>query len=70
MARTPSIVIAEFVFFKKTIFSTKVMELALVSLGVAIATVTDLESNLFSAVVAVACITSNAINNIIWSNLQ
>ncbi|KAH0854192.1 hypothetical protein HID58_090129 [Brassica napus] len=46
IAVTPTIVLAEFVLFKKTLSSTKVMALAVVSLGVAIATVTDLEFNL------------------------
>ncbi|CAN8252953.1 unnamed protein product [Cochlearia groenlandica] len=70
IAVTPTIVLAEFVLFKKTISSTKVMALALVSLGVAIATVTDLEFNLFGALVAVAWIIPSAINKILWSNLQ
>lgn len=105
IAVTPTIVLAEFVLFKKTISSTKVllefydippikyhyiflvltvgtcysvlgfvisqvMALAVVSLGVAIATVTDLEFNLFGALVAVAWIIPSAINKILWSNLQ
>ena len=48
----------------------QVMALAVVSLGVAIATVTDLEFNLFGALVAVAWIIPSAINKILWSNLQ
>ncbi|KAL1195266.1 Nucleotide-sugar uncharacterized transporter 2 [Cardamine amara subsp. amara] len=70
IAVTPTIVLAEFVLFKKTISSQKVMALGVVSLGVAIATVTDLEFNLFGALVAVAWIIPSAINKILWSNLQ
>ncbi|KAL0734843.1 hypothetical protein Bca4012_011053 [Brassica carinata] len=101
IAVTPTIVLAEFILFKKTISSTKVfagfsydfmlsftwfsfgaysvfrvcslsqvVALAVVSLGVAIATVTDLEFNLFGALVAVAWIIPSAINKILWSNLQ
>ncbi|KAI5427654.1 hypothetical protein KIW84_032891 [Lathyrus oleraceus] len=50
---TPTIVLAEFIFFKKTISSKKVLALAAVSAGVAVATVSDLEFNLFGAIVAV-----------------
>jgi len=41
-----------------------------VSTGVAVATVTDLEFNLFGALVAIAWIIPSAINKILWSNLQ
>ena len=48
----------------------QVLALVLVSVGVAVATVTDLEFNLFGAVVAIAWIVPSAINKILWSNLQ
>ncbi|XP_048334123.1 nucleotide-sugar uncharacterized transporter 2 [Ziziphus jujuba] len=70
IAVTPSIVIAEFIIYRKTISSKKVLSLVIVSLGVAIATVTDLEFNLFGALIAVAWIIPSAINKILWSNLQ
>ncbi|KAI5403577.1 hypothetical protein KIW84_050947 [Lathyrus oleraceus] len=47
IAVTPTIVLAEFIFFKKTISSKKVLALVAVSAGVAVATVSDLEFNLF-----------------------
>ncbi|KAK4575661.1 hypothetical protein RGQ29_026575 [Quercus rubra] len=70
IAVTPTIVIAEFILFRKTISSKKVLALAVVSVGVAIATVTDLEFNLFGALVAIAWIIPSAINKILWSRLQ
>lgn len=111
IAVTPSIVVAEFIIFKKTISSTKVTDnffhflcyllytlllenssrtyvylysnhlkkcssfeqvlaLVVVSIGVAVATVTDLEFNLFGALIATAWIIPSAINKILWSNLQ
>lgn len=70
IAVTPTIVIAEFILFRKTISSKKVLALAVVSAGVAIATVTDLEFNLFGALVAIAWIIPSAINKILWSRLQ
>lgn len=70
IAVTPTIVIAEFILFRKTISFEKVLALILVSIGVAVATVTDLEFNLFGAIVAVAWIIPSAINKILWSNLQ
>lgn len=48
----------------------QVLALAVVSVGVAVATVTDLEFNLFGAVVAVIWIIPSAINKILWSTLQ
>lgn len=48
----------------------QVLALSVVSVGVAIATVTDLEFNLFGALVAIAWIVPSAINKILWSNLQ
>ncbi|VAI73141.1 unnamed protein product [Triticum turgidum subsp. durum] len=47
-----------------------VITLVIVSFGVAVATVTDLEFNIFGACVAVAWIIPSAINKILWSNLQ
>ncbi|AET00822.2 putative sugar phosphate transporter domain-containing protein [Medicago truncatula] len=70
IAVTPTIVLAEFILFRKTISSKKVLALAAVSAGVAVATVSDLEFNLFGAIVAVIWIIPSAINKILWSNLQ
>lgn len=70
IAVTPTIVLAEFILFKKTTSSNKALALAVVSAGVAVATVTDLEFNLFGALVAIAWIIPSAINKILWSNLQ
>ncbi|CAA0814032.1 Nucleotide/sugar transporter family protein [Striga hermonthica] len=70
IAVTPTIVTAEFILFKKTISFSKVVSLVVVSFGVAVATVTDLEFNMFGAVIAVAWIIPSAINKILWSNLQ
>ncbi|CAJ1971530.1 unnamed protein product [Sphenostylis stenocarpa] len=70
IAVTPTIVLAEFILFKKTISFTKVLALAVVSAGVAVATVTDLEFNLFGALIAIAWIIPSAINKILWSTLQ
>ncbi|KAK9268313.1 hypothetical protein L1049_000061 [Liquidambar formosana] len=67
---TPTIVLAEFILFRKTITFMKVMALAVVSVGVAVATITDLEFNLFGACIAMAWIIPSAINKILWSNLQ
>ncbi|KAM3243301.1 hypothetical protein ACQJBY_055323 [Aegilops geniculata] len=47
-----------------------VITLATVSIGVAVATVTDLEFNFFGACVALAWIVPSAVNKILWSNLQ
>ena len=44
--------------------------LAVVSFGVAVATVTDLEFNFFGACVALAWIVPSAVNKILWSSLQ
>ncbi|KAK9941172.1 hypothetical protein M0R45_017792 [Rubus argutus] len=70
IAVTPTIVLAEFILFSKTISCNKVLALAVVSVGVAVATVTDLEFNLFGALIAIAWIVPSAINKILWSNLQ
>ncbi|XP_057982630.1 nucleotide-sugar uncharacterized transporter 2 isoform X2 [Malania oleifera] len=67
---TPTIVIAEFILFRKTISFNRVIALAVVSAGVAVATVTDLEFNFFGACIAVAWIIPSAVNKILWSNLQ
>jgi hypothetical protein len=48
----------------------QVMALAAVSAGVAVATVSDLEFNLFGAIVAIIWIIPSAINKILWSTLQ
>ncbi|KAL6203683.1 hypothetical protein ACLB2K_027383 [Fragaria x ananassa] len=48
----------------------QVLALAVVSAGVAVATVTDLEFNLFGALIAIAWIVPSAVNKILWSNLQ
>ncbi|KAG6685976.1 nucleotide-sugar uncharacterized transporter 2 isoform X2 [Carya illinoinensis] len=70
IAVTPTIVLAEFILFRKTISFNKVLALAVVSAGVAVATVTDLEFNLFGSLIAIAWIIPSGINKILWSNLQ
>ncbi|WCJ33133.1 Nucleotide/sugar transporter family protein [Euphorbia peplus] len=70
IAVTPTIVLAEFILFRKTVSYQKVFCLAIVSVGVAIATVTDLQFNLFGACIAIIWIIPSAINKILWSNLQ
>uniref|UniRef100_A0A6N2KKP8 Sugar phosphate transporter domain-containing protein n=2 Tax=Salix viminalis TaxID=40686 RepID=A0A6N2KKP8_SALVM len=70
IAVTPSIVLAEFIWFKKRVSFSKVVALAVVSIGVAVATVTDLQFSLFGACVALAWIIPSAINKILWSTLQ
>ncbi|KAH1063080.1 hypothetical protein J1N35_028067 [Gossypium stocksii] len=70
IAVTPTIVLAEFVLFRKTISFKKVLALGAVSAGVAVATVTDLQFNAFGACIALAWIVPSAINKILWSNLQ
>ncbi|XP_019456039.1 PREDICTED: uncharacterized membrane protein At1g06890-like [Lupinus angustifolius] len=70
IAVTPTIVFAEFILFRKTISFKKVLALVVVSAGVAVATVTDIEFNLFGAVVAIVWIIPSAINKILWSTLQ
>ncbi|KAK6934635.1 Sugar phosphate transporter domain [Dillenia turbinata] len=67
---TPTIVLAEFIWCKKTISFEKVIALAVVSIGVAVATVTDLEFNFFGACIAIAWIIPSATNKILWSNMQ
>ncbi|KAG2611241.1 hypothetical protein PVAP13_4KG133700 [Panicum virgatum] len=70
IAVTPTIVVAEFIIFQKKVSLQKVIMLVVVSFGVAIATVTDLEFNFFGACVALAWIIPSAVNKILWSNLQ
>uniref|UniRef100_A0ACD5ZU43 Uncharacterized protein n=1 Tax=Avena sativa TaxID=4498 RepID=A0ACD5ZU43_AVESA len=70
IAVTPTIVAAEFILFQKSVSLRKVITLVIVSFGVAVATVTDLEFNFFGACVAVAWIIPSAVNKILWSNLQ
>ncbi|KAL5208448.1 hypothetical protein ABZP36_032883 [Zizania latifolia] len=70
IAVTPTIVVAEFMLFKKRVSSQKAITLAVVSFGVAVATVTDLEFNFFGAIVALAWIVPSAVNKILWSDLQ
>ncbi|RLN12459.1 putative membrane protein [Panicum miliaceum] len=70
IAVTPTIVVAEFILFQKRVSLRKVIMLVVVSFGVAVATVTDLEFNFFGACVALAWIIPSAVNKILWSNLQ
>ncbi|GMI63819.1 hypothetical protein like AT5G55950 [Hibiscus trionum] len=67
---TPTIVLAEFILFRKTVSVKKVLALAVVSAGIAVATVTDLEFNAFGACIAIAWIIPSGVNKILWSNLQ
>lgn len=70
IAVTPTIVIADFILFQKKVSLRKVITLVVVSFGVAVATVTDLEFNFFGACVALAWIVPSAVNKTLWSNLQ
>ncbi|XP_043713526.1 nucleotide-sugar uncharacterized transporter 2-like [Telopea speciosissima] len=70
IAVTPTIVLAEFLLFRKTVSFQKVLALTVVSIGVAVATVTDLQFHFFGACVALAWIIPSAVNKILWSNLQ
>ncbi|XP_010536880.1 PREDICTED: uncharacterized membrane protein At1g06890 [Tarenaya hassleriana] len=70
IAVTPSIVLAEFLWFRKKVSFLKVVALTVVSIGVAVATVTDLQFSLFGACVALAWILPSASNKILWSTLQ
>ncbi|XP_061994553.1 nucleotide-sugar uncharacterized transporter 1 isoform X2 [Rosa rugosa] len=70
IAVTPSIVLAEFLLYNKRVSFSKVLTLAVVSFGVAVATVTDLQFHLFGACIALAWIIPSAINKILWSSLQ
>jgi len=46
------------------------LALTVVSIGVAVATVTDLQFHFFGACVALAWIIPSAVNKILWSRLQ
>ncbi|KAG2699542.1 hypothetical protein I3760_07G196200 [Carya illinoinensis] len=70
IAVTPSIVLAEFILYKKRVSCSKVLALTVVSIGVAVATVTDLQFDLFGACIALAWIVPSAVNKILWSSLQ
>ncbi|KAJ4964519.1 hypothetical protein NE237_024458 [Protea cynaroides] len=70
IAVTPTIVLAEFLLFRKMVSFHKVLALTVVSIGVAVATVTDLQFHFFGACVALAWIIPSAVNKILWSNLQ
>ncbi|XWS73337.1 hypothetical protein CRYUN_Cryun02cG0119600 [Craigia yunnanensis] len=70
IAVTPSIVLAEFIWYKRSVTFSKVIALTVVSIGVAIATVTDLQFSLFGACVALAWIIPSAVNKILWSTMQ
>ncbi|XP_065850601.1 nucleotide-sugar uncharacterized transporter 1 isoform X1 [Euphorbia lathyris] len=67
---TPSIVLLEFLWFRKRVAFAKVVALAVVSIGVAVATVSDLQFSLFGAGVALAWIIPSAVNKILWSTMQ
>uniref|UniRef100_A0A6N2NG03 Sugar phosphate transporter domain-containing protein n=1 Tax=Salix viminalis TaxID=40686 RepID=A0A6N2NG03_SALVM len=60
IAVTPSIVLAEFIWFKKRASFSKVVAISVVSIGVAVATVTDLQFSLIGACVALAWIIPSA----------
>ncbi|XP_057980891.1 nucleotide-sugar uncharacterized transporter 2-like [Malania oleifera] len=70
IAVTPTIVLAEFIIFGKRVSYRKVLALAVLSIGVAVATVTDLQFHFFGACVALLWIIPSAVNKILWSNLQ
>ncbi|GAB2267398.1 hypothetical protein Dimus_002382 [Dionaea muscipula] len=70
IAVTPSIVVAEFILFRKKVSFQKVLALCVLSIGVAVATVTDLQFHIFGACIALAWIIPSAVNKILWSNLQ
>ncbi|XP_028774159.1 nucleotide-sugar uncharacterized transporter 1-like [Neltuma alba] len=70
IAVTPSIVLAEFILYRKRVSMAKALALTVVSIGVAVATVTDLQFHVFGACVALAWIIPSAVNKILWSRLQ
>ncbi|XP_048228062.1 nucleotide-sugar uncharacterized transporter 1 isoform X2 [Ricinus communis] len=70
IAVTPSIVLLEFIWFGKRVSFSKVVALTVVSIGVAVATVTDLQFSLFGACIALAWIIPSAVNKILWSTMQ
>ena len=51
-------------------YISQVVALAVVSIGVAVATVTDLQFSFFGASVAFSWIIPSAISKILWSSLQ
>ncbi|KAJ1439844.1 putative membrane protein [Sesbania bispinosa] len=55
---------------RKKVSLPKALALTVVSIGVAVATVTDLQFHLFGACVALAWIVPSAVNKILWSRLQ
>ncbi|TYH66664.1 hypothetical protein ES332_D06G138900v1 [Gossypium tomentosum] len=67
---TPTIVLAEYLWYKKKVSFPKVVALAVVSIGAAVATVTDPQFNLFGACVALSWIIPSATSKILWSSLQ
>ncbi|XP_010545373.1 PREDICTED: uncharacterized membrane protein At1g06890-like [Tarenaya hassleriana] len=70
IAVTPSIVLTEFLWYRKKVSFLKVVALTVVSVGVAVATVTDLQFSLFGACVALAWIVPSSTNKILWSDMQ
>ncbi|XP_076936291.1 nucleotide-sugar uncharacterized transporter 1-like [Bidens hawaiensis] len=70
IAVTPAIVLAEFMLYRKRISFQKVAALTVVSIGIAVATVTNLQFHFFGACIAIAWIIPSATNKILWSNLQ
>lgn len=70
IAVTPSIVLAEFVLYRRKVSFPKASALTVVSIGLAVATVTDLQFHVFGACVALAWIVPSAVNKILWSRLQ
>ncbi|KAL2930156.1 Nucleotide-sugar uncharacterized transporter 2 [Bienertia sinuspersici] len=70
IAVTPSIVVAEFILLRKKVSFQKALALTVVSIGVAVATVTDLQFHFFGACIALAWIIPSAVNKIMWSNMQ
>ncbi|KAK8991136.1 hypothetical protein V6N11_062160 [Hibiscus sabdariffa] len=70
IAVTPTIVLVEYLWYKKKVSLLKAVALAVVSIGVAVATVTDLQFNLFGASVAFSWVIPSALSKILWSSLQ
>ncbi|KAL9273533.1 Nucleotide-sugar putative transporter 1-like protein [Drosera capensis] len=69
IAATPSIVIAEFVFFKKRVSFQKVVALCSFHRCCS-GYVNDLQFHFFGACIALAWIVPSAVNKILWSNMQ
>ncbi|XP_021751263.1 nucleotide-sugar uncharacterized transporter 2-like [Chenopodium quinoa] len=70
IAVTPSIVVAEFILLRKKVSFQKALALTVVSAGVAIATVTDVQFHFFGACMTLAWIVPSAVNKIMWSSMQ